>query len=440
MSEIIVLLLILFLAVIGYTVIWGFNLIPYKDKLFAISCSYGLGVGLVCMQLYLYSRIGISWNIWSVLSPWAILIPIILFKERKRITLSLPKLPKLTVYDKLLLFGIFLALSYVIFEALIRPVAVWDAWAIWLLKAKIFFIDGKINPQILDYVRSDYPLVVSLLGTFIYIILGNVNDTAVLLTSTAFYFFLGLSLFAVIRKKYGITYALLFTFLFATMQNFIRHGGRMEAGQADLPIGYFAFCSTILLLEYIKKSSVRVLVLLNMFLAIGSLVKFEGIPIAIVIEIFIVNHILKHKLYKQFPVLLFWIVPLFDWQIYKKINHLTYAYFIAHPFILSSSKMFNAVWGMIKEMITVKSWYILWISYIYALFSFGIKDKYLFILNVIILSQIGLYIVLYMFTLGNDPESSAERLLVHIAPLVFYYLAIIVDGKLPAFILKTKKR
>ena len=31
---------------------------------------------------------------------------------------------------------------------------------------------------------------------------------------------------------------------------------------------------------------------------------------------------------------------------------------------------------------------------------------------------------MYMFTVGNNPESSIERLLVHVAPIAFYVIAL----------------
>lgn len=433
MNELIVLLVILFLTVIGYLLIRGFNLLTNKNKLFVISCSYGLGVGVIAMQLFIYSGLSIPWKIETLMSPWVIFIIWILFKKRSMVKLSMPQIAKLKLFDKLLLLGILLALSYVIFEALIRPVTVWDAWAIWLLKSKIFFIDGKINPEMLNYVRSDYPLVVSLLGTFVYIVLGHVNDTAVLLMSVAFYFFLGLAFFAALKKEYGVTYALLFTFIYVTMQNFIRHGGRMEAGQADLPVAYYSFISLLLLFEYIKKGNWKVLLLLNIFLAIGSLVKFEGIPMAIVICSLIINYILKKKVYRHLLFLLFWIVPLIDWQIYKKINHINYDYFMAHPLVFSSSKIANSIWGTIKELFNLRSWGMLWISYWYAIMFLGVKNNRLIIINLILLTQIILYVLLYMFMVGNDPQSSGERLLLHVAPLAIYYIAILIERKFPFF-------
>src|SRR5258706_6520752 len=132
MNAIIVLLSILFISIIGYIIIWGFKLL--QDNLFTVAYSYGLGVGLISMQLYIYSRLHISWEKEFLIIPWIILVSILLIKNRKKINFKLPKIPKLTKFEWLLLVGIFLTFCYVVFEALIRPVTVWDSWAMWLFK------------------------------------------------------------------------------------------------------------------------------------------------------------------------------------------------------------------------------------------------------------------------------------------------------------------
>ena len=431
MNNIIALLTTFFITIIGYAVIWGFELLPRKDKLISFACSYGLGIGFITMQLYIYSRLNISWNKWSLIFPWILFVAVLFLKNREAIHLTLSKKTKLRIIDKALLAGIVLTSGYTIFEALLRPAYAWDTWVTWLLKSKVFFMDGKISPEVLNYIKVNYPLVINLLGTFVYIMIGSVDDTAVLLTSSAFYIFTAILLFAVLKKKYGSTYSLLFTFLLVTTQNFVRHGGRLEAGLADLPIGYYSFCSVILLFEYFKKNSSKVFLLLNIFLGITGIVKFDGIAVAIAIAFFSFHHIHSYKLYKQLSIAFFWIVPIVDWEIYQRIYHLKDTYFSVHVFEVTVNKTLDAFWGTFKELVNVKSWNLLWIIYFYSLFAFK-KNNDLIILNVIILSQLGVYMGMFLFAKGSNPEASIERLLMHLAPLVFYYMAIITALLFPS--------
>lgn len=433
MNNIVAILSILFISLVGYMVIWGFGLLDRKDKLLTVGCSYGLGIGLITMQMYIYTRLTIPWEKLILIVPWLILAVILIFINYKNIRFRTPAIPKLDLIEVIFLLGIIFALSYTIFEALIRPVSAWDAWVTWLLKSKVFFIDGGINPNVFNYIRVNYPLVINLLGTFIYVMIEKVDDTAVLLTSSAFYAYTAILFFAVLNRKYGVRYALIFTFLLVTTQNFIRHGGRFEAGLADLPLGYFTFCSVILLLEYMKKSSGKVFLLLNIFLGITGLIKFEGIPIGMAVIIFALYHIYKNKLYFHIPLILFWIAPIAEWEIYQRIYHFRDTYFGSHILEISIQKTINAFWGTFKELINFKSWNFVWIIYFYSLFIFGIrKSKELFILNAVIFSQLIIYLSMYLFTVGNNPESSVERLLMHIAPLAFFYLAILTYRVFPA--------
>src|SRR5216684_7695208 len=110
MNIIFVICICLFITFIGYTIIWGFKLLPEVDVLLVVAISYGLGVGAISSQLYLYSRLNIPWNRELLILPWLIILIILFIKNRKRIALSLPKLPKFKLVDKLLLIGILLTI------------------------------------------------------------------------------------------------------------------------------------------------------------------------------------------------------------------------------------------------------------------------------------------------------------------------------------------
>jgi hypothetical protein len=428
MSELIVILTVLIISAIGFVTIKALNLLPKKDTLSVFAYSYGLGVGLVAFQLYIYARVYIPWQWEFIFSPWIILCIVAFLKNRKKIHFSSLKISNFDTVVLLLLLGIVISVGYTAFEALLRPTASWDVWATWLLKSKVFFIDGTIKPEVFNYILIDYPLVINLLGTFVYFMLGHIDDRVVLLTSTAFYIFSALLLFCMLKKKYSAKYALIFTFLLVTTQNFVRHGGRLEAGMADLPLGYYALICTDLLFDYLKKGSWRTLLLLNIFLGITGLIKFEGIPLGFVIAFCALFYIYKNKLYKHLLLFVFWLVPLIDWQIYEKIHQFQDTYFTVHKFSISLPKTIHAFTGTAKEFINIKSWNLLWIIYFYTLFAFGFKkNKELALLNLIILSQLGVYLVIYIFTTSNSPETSIERLLIHLAPLTFYYIAIVAD-------------
>lgn len=427
MNSIIVLFTILFIATIGYVFIQGFGLLARKNTLLAIGLSYGVGIGLISFQLFMYARIGIAWQRELILVPWLLFFAFMFVHHRRNFLFHSPKSPRFSGVDFLLVVSIGISITYVIFEALIRPVTAWDGWATWLLESKIFFLDGTINPQIFTYLDSTYPLVIKMLGTFVYLMIGSVDDTAVLLTSVAFYLFTALLLFAVLQKRYGFRYALFFTFLLVTTQNVIRHGGRLEAGLADLPLGYYFFSCAILLLEYYERSRFKTLMLLCVLLGITQLIKVEANFFTILVVLLVVLRMVQQKLYHQMFILLFWFIPLVDWYLYRKMHGLQKNYFTVFTFGITASKSIDAIVGTLKELVNIKSWNFLWIIYFSLLFSLSArKRKEVALLHLLILSQLTIYVLIYIITVGSSPESSIERLLIHLAPLSFYAVALTI--------------
>lgn len=426
MSEVIVLFSILFIIFVGYLFNQGFGLLKGRDIGWLMSCSYGLGVGVIATQMFLYSRLSIPWERETLLLPW-VFVGIVLYVKKKIFLFSLPKSIKLYGIDYVFLICILLAMGYVFFEALLRPVSVWDGWAIWLLKSKVFFIDGYISPDALRYVGPEYPITISLLGTFIYTMLGYVDDRTILLTSFAFYFFLVLGFFSALKNKFGTTYALFFTFLFVTIQNFIRHGGRLEAGQADLPLGFFMFISTLLTFEYYKTTNVKTLVLLALFLGIIALTKLEGLPFIMVIVTVLLYIIHKKKCYAHFWTFLLYLIPIMDWMFFKSSNNLGSTYIGSRTIEFVIPQIQNAFYGTFKELINIKTWSFLWIAYFYLFMIKSKKNIEINFLHVVILSQLILYLLIYSFVPEYTPDSSIERLLVHIAPLALYEIAIKIN-------------
>lgn len=419
MNIIIVLLILVFIVTIGYEFISLFNLLNGFSKLLKLSYAFGLGVAFVSFQMYVYSRLNMPWTKLSMLMPWIVFILISIIKNRKYLTFTKSKPLKLKKIDVVLIILILFCVFYTAFEALIRPPVTWDSWATWLFQSKIFFIDGKINPKIFLEFGFNYPFAYNLLGTFIYTILGRVDDFAILLTSSAFYVFLALLFFSFLKKRYGLRHALVFTFLFVAMQNLIRHGGRLEAGIADLPVGFFSFSCLTLLLEYINKSRVKILLILSILLGFTAVIKFEGMTLSILIGVIIIYNIFKKKLYNHIPILFFWLLPTVDWQIFRKINGIGLENFISYSFKTSINSTLNAFIGTFKELINIKSWNFLWITFLYSfiLIKFN-KHKELMIINFVVVSQLVIYILIYIiFSNSYNPESSIERLLIHIAPM-----------------------
>lgn len=419
--EIIVLVSLFIFILAGYLLIKAFSLFPLKSNLLLFSCSFGLGTSVIAFQLYIYSRLGIFWSLFSLLLPWIILGAGV-FGWRKKRLLPLYKIPKLKKVDMVLIGLISILLTFVAFESTLRPVVAWDAWAIWLLKSKIFFLDGSIQIPIFRYVESSYPILVSLMYTFLYVAIGYVDDRSVLLLSFAFYLMQGIGFFAFLKEKTSITFGLIGTFLLLSTQNILRHGGRLEAGQADIILAFYILITGILLMEYVSKRKFAVLLLLQILLGITALVKNEGLVYSLFVQILLCFSVIKNNRPKLLFATILWLVPVIDWEYYKVSNAIPK---LSEVFVSNSihfSSMLPIMQAMISEFTNIQNWNLLWILFFAVIFLYNtrvLKSAFL-PLYVLIFLQLGLFFSLYMIFPNNPVDlvnSSFNRLLLQLAPL-----------------------
>ena len=435
MSEIFVILSLLFVTGIGYIWITGLNLLSKKSVFDLLPYSYGLGIGLIAFQLYIYSRIEVPWELGYILIPWiGFFIGLIIFKRKTLIwkPIFMPAI-QFGSFDKILLFLIVTLLLFVGFEALLRPLSAWDGWTIWLFRAKAFYLDGFVSTDILRQIQLEYPLVISLASTFLYIVLGGVNDRVVLLMFFVFYLSLSMAFFTSTKSFLGTRKALFFTFLLISLQNLVRHGGRYEAGQADLALGFYFFTSCMLLFEYIKNKSFKTAILFNIFLGFTGLIKNEGIPFSFILELILLYHMIKFKRLKDALASLIWLFLLLDWQMFKYANNLPWA----TPFISSVIKLSRlpvVLLEISKEFLNIKNWNLLWITFFTVFFKyiFELRKNWLTIIYVVIFFQLGVYVFIFLIT-NTDPvahiRSVVNRLFIHISPLAMFASAIVIFGK-----------
>jgi len=116
----------------------------------------------------------------------------------------------------------------VLFFTILFPIRFWDAISCWSLKAKAFFIDKNIFTfyQNHDYgfAHNSYPVYLSLIQTWIYIWLGQVNENLVKIIFPIFYFSSVFLVFNFFRKKFGELLACVLAFIFSSIPIIADHG------------------------------------------------------------------------------------------------------------------------------------------------------------------------------------------------------------------------
>ncbi len=146
--------------------------------------------------------------------------------DKKRRQLVLKKIQKV-------LFLIFTALIFfnflvVLFFTFLFPIRFWDAISCWSLKGKAFFIDSNIYAFFLnhnyDFSHYSYPLYLPLAQTWLYLWIGNINETAVKVIFPVFYICLIYIIFYLFNKRYNKLYSIIFAFCLSSLPIVIDHG------------------------------------------------------------------------------------------------------------------------------------------------------------------------------------------------------------------------
>lgn len=425
-------LIIFFITAIGYSVINLFNF-KIKSLIEKLAYSWGLGVGLIGTQLFFYSVIGIEWTRSSLITPWTLLIIFFLWKNKPNLKFRREKFDKV---EKFFLILIILLLVFTAIESALRPVQAWDGWSNWLLRPKVFFLENNLS---LDYVRhttDEYPLIIPLMSTFDYKLIGQINDREVLLLFFVFYLAIACLFYAKSNEMVGRKGAIIFTFLLISTQNLIRHGGRYEVGQADLALGFFILANACLLINFLRSGKLKDLFFLNLFLAFTALVKNDGIPIFLIGNLMTVFYVIKSRkliyAYSFIPsVILFG-----SWNLYKFLND------YPKNFILGSGeihidKVGTIVIAMAREFINFQNWNMLWIVFIASLILYFKDIKKILPLFLLISTQW----IFYFFAFILSPYPNAvdhvkgiiDRLYIHVAPLALLITVALIS-------INTKKR
>ena len=135
-------------------------------------------------------------------------------------------------------------LGLLLFEVAANPsLSDWDAWAIWGIKAKAFFVDASVNGYLsradaYDFSWPARPCLSSLFQAFLYTGFGRVHEAAARLVHVALTGALLLVFHGNLRRRYGPDSSLVWTAVLATIPNVTYQA---SAGLGNLLLGSFLF-------------------------------------------------------------------------------------------------------------------------------------------------------------------------------------------------------
>ncbi|MBU0880715.1 MAG: glycosyltransferase family 39 protein [Candidatus Omnitrophica bacterium] len=429
-----------------YIVLGKFDKLSFSEAVFI---SFALGLGTISLEMLIFYLLGLTFSVPVILIPWTILVTINVYRHMKygdgftfseRSTIPKEKNRALSIF---LTCGITLEVAYAFFRALIKPIEAYDAVAIYAIKSKIFFL-AKAIPQnyfpglVHGFPHPDYPLNIPLSETFLYLAMRNLNDQLVKLIFPLFFVGILCILYFAIRRFASRAYALLFTFLLASIPMFNAYAAN---AYQELPLAFYYFASAIFLFAWIKeKKDLHILGLSAVLVALAGWTKNEGMLYCVInasIVLFVSVLARKDTSWKVTiaPVMYVFIIALIlaPWIWVKQrfgIVNDEISLFNLNPVYLFKQlyKMGPILYEFQKQLFGPKKWILLWPIAIYAAIFhsrkiFAPEQRYISIS--LILAFCG-YVLFYMVSYVDVVFFTSKtwgRFMLHFLPLVVLWLA-----------------
>ncbi|MDP3940705.1 MAG: glycosyltransferase family 39 protein [bacterium] len=394
---------------------------PQKENFFfLLGVGFGVFVIIIMSWMLIFSWIGIPIERSNATLLFVSIVIASLFLRTKK--WPFPSVPPIGKFEYFLLLLITSLVAFVSLESVLRLPMGWDGLATWLLQAKAIYLAHGLDREIFFYAQFDSPPGIGLLVAYFYTLLGGVEDNAVLLLFSAFYVACIFVLYGSIREFTNRRVALIFVFLFASLQSVIRQAGRFDAGYVDLPLAYFFLCAGVLLLRYKFTSKPIFLLLSFLFAGMGSLIKNEGVVFFLFFLLISIRQMLPLRLKKILHILPGLLIFL-AWLIYKTIGPF-YPSYLSHGHLVLE-RVFLVSHYMFIEFFRIDRWNLIWIFLLIC--SVAIWRRLLSLLTFqLALFQLLAYFVIYLLTPLDALEhihGSFDRLLLHITPLVIFSVA-----------------
>jgi len=323
----------------------------------------------------------------------------------------------------LLLLLIFINVLYVISGALHFSLRSVDVYAIWLFKAKAFYITDGLPLKILNdnrylYSHPNYPLLLPYIFSLIYKVVGGAKEIYIFLLYPFVYTSILLIVYKLLRKlKIGVLLALIFVYSYSMSGPFLAQGGRYHAGTADIFLVLLNWIIIYFAYLYHKKSNNKYLLFIVLLTAVASQIKAEGVFISTVLLFLPVKRSKKIILFtlSLIPTLI-WLSLIKRWGMPSDLT-----YFIPSVYEIIS-RSFDILKYVAIEMLNYKNWYIFWPLFFISLFI--TKNTSAFFKNTIYPSTIIIsltFFSVYLFTKEVTPieyvPASIDRILFQLSPL-----------------------
>lgn len=260
------------------TAILGWLLLPRRleaSPLEGLALGFGLLAFGLSVEMFVLGAAGLLPPAWLALAPWALAASWNATRERPALAFHFHP----AQIAALLAVGAALAAWAPYERAMPLTSQSWDAWAIWLFKAKAFYLDGSLGGYLgrtSEFIgQPGYPLLTPLYATFLYQLAGEAADQSAKLLSPCFFLALLGSFHYLVRRLANPLTAGLMTAMLALASVPQRVAFEL-AGYADTTVAlYFAAAAGFLAL-WLREGRRADLAAASLAATAGAWTKNEG--------------------------------------------------------------------------------------------------------------------------------------------------------------------
>ena len=293
--------------------------------------AYGLGFGCITLSMFYLSLLGLSFYVHLIIFLFLICLLVVHKHRPKELTgtkqLSLVAYSGNIFTQPLSLFMLlFIAVNiFILFlRTMLIDVDMWDSWAFWAFKAKIFYHHKIIPLEIFPKFKEvwgnwDYPLHVPLMETWILLWVGYWNDLLPRIIFPLFYTGICIVGFSFLRRHVSLRAALAGTCFFASLRGLQIY----TIGTIAEPVLLFYYLASFVLLDrWREKGDDRFLILSAVFAGIMLWTKSEALILVGGNIFFILFFIAKNQDFKKILLKVAWyifivVIIIAPWNLFK---------------------------------------------------------------------------------------------------------------------------
>lgn len=413
-----------------------------------------IGFILLSMQLWVYLSLNIAPSPLTLFAPWIFLL---VFKSSFFLSLfrDFKKIFKYINLKKIL-FGLsFITLATISFIAHIGlPYMSWDGISMWGYKSNLIINSREVEPnnaieetlmlqksapEVADtlstlnlnytYRHPDYPPLVPLIGALNSFVAGGVDFVLYKIFSFIVLITASLSVFLFLKKRISYLFAAtgsLFVFISPLFTPYTLSSQYL--GMADFPLAGLVILTSIFSIEYIKSPTHTLLLVLLSLLTMLSLIKNEGIALALlfILMIFLINR----KKWQFHLIFLATLIPLFYWKIFTFLQGYHTEFFTREALLLASKafpERLNTVFDQIIVTLLLNPYIIPILLFIPVVIILGLiqRNSTPIVLMLVCIGYLFISLSIYItspYQLQWHISLSLDRIATHISGLVLLSL------------------